>query len=208
MEELTNFDQLLEEFLNRKITYSAEFNPQTGKVKRLGPSEVFDLESSNVIVVENSLAEQVLSGEIPLGSCFVDTVNESFEIVETKSLNKIDDVLHRIMNIVWSDNNKPDVYITYKNSTIIIELSEELGGSHTLAEEFQPVKSRKVFWSGDTTMSFLLTDYNDPHIIHREFKFQLQDLLNGPAIFKDVEFTEKHSLYTRRLFKNYIMETK
>lgn len=207
MEELSEVDKLIQNFLNKEITYTAQFNPKTGKVNRLGPSESFSKNDKNIIEVDKDLAEQVLTGDLSLADCYVDVINESFEIVQTKSITKIDDVLHRIINVDWTDIDKPDIYITCKNNSIKIELSDELGGSFKLPEKLQPVTTRKIFWAGDTRMNFLVTDYNDPHIVHNELKLVLQDLLDGPVIFKGINFDSKKSLYTRRIFKNYVLET-
>jgi len=208
MEQSVNFDEIINNLLTAPIEYCAEFNVETGKVTRLGASSAFVKENKNVISVDNEIAEQVLSGKIPLSRCFVDPMNAKLELVETKNIRKIDDVLHRITDLKWTDIDKPDLYVVYKNKCIIIELSEELGGTYKLPQKYQPVKPKKIFWEGDTGMKFLITDYNDPHIIHDVLNLKLQDLYNGPVKFKKVEYSKQNSLYTKRLFENYVMEIK
>lgn len=206
MEEITDFDKLLQEYLNKEIIYYAQFNVESGRVNKLGPKDSFNHEDKNLIEVDKETAQLVLSGEVPLGSCFVDTIKQTFEIIETKHINKIDDVLHRIIDVNWTDIDHPDVYITCKNNKIIVELSEDLGGTFKHLNPDEITNLRKIFWSNDTMMSFLLTDYNDPHVVHKELKCKLYDLLEGPVEFDNIEYNNKYSLYTRRLFKNYILE--
>jgi len=208
MEDLEDIGRLIKEYISQEVSYSAEFNIKTGRVVRVGPSHGFNLENKNVISVDDEIAEKILSGGLSISNCFVDIVNETFEIIETKSLSKLDDLLHRIMYIEHANIESPDLYVLYENNSLIVELSEELGGSYKLSKNLNPIKKRKLLWSGDTDVSFLLTSYNDPHIVFDEYQCSLQDLLKGPVIFDDVKFSNNNSLYTKRLFKNYVMEIK
>jgi len=204
MEELTDFDNIIQEYLKKEIVYCAKFNVDTGSVSQLGPKNSFDPEETNLIEVEKNTAELILSGDVPLGTCFVDVVTQTFEIIETKSITKIDDVLHRVVDINWTTIDFPDVYVNCKDNKIIVELAEELGGTYKNPIESRP--RRKVFWSNDTVLSFLVTSYNDPHIVYHELTCKLQDLLQGPVQFDNIEYNKQCSLYTRRMFKNYVMD--
>ena len=205
---MEDLEILIKNYISQEITYSAEFNIKTGRVKRVGPSHGFDLENKNVISVDEEIAKKILSGEASISNCFVDVANETFEIVETKNLKTLDDLLHRIVYLEYSDIESPDVYILYENNSLIIELSAELGGTYQTHQDTSCIEERKLFWPHDTPMKFLLTSYNDPHIVYNEFQFSLKKLLQGPVQFDNVTFSNSRSLYTKRLFKNYVMEIK
>jgi hypothetical protein len=128
------------------------------------------------------------------------------EIAETKTLNKLDDVLHRIPLIQYTDIAKPDVYLTYtaKSQTLKIQLSTEFGGTKTYKDAN---KQRKFVWDGSTVMDFLITEYNDPNLIYKMFSVKINDLVGKTVTVKNVSY-DNFSVYTRRLFKNYVIELK
>ena len=207
MEEVIELEPL--EILYTPLVYVALFNPDTGEIVSIGPEAAFEHES-NIIVIDNEIAERAIEGKIRIQNCFVDLTTGTFEIAELKNVYKIDDVLHRIVDKKWSDIDKPDLFVTYnkKKKTLTFELTEELGGSKKLPKKNQPVKKRKIIWEGSTEMSFLITDYNDPNVLYKMLSFRISDLSNSSMIYDDVEVPEKFSVYTRRLFKNYVMEIK
>ena len=202
-----DFDEWLANYVEPEKFYLAGFDNETGSVKVVGPDYSIDKKRwPNTIPVDADVAEMIISGEIKLSNCFVDQSMGTLEITEVKSLFKIDDLLHRIIDKRWSDVKKPDVFLTFNQneSELKIELSEEFGGTKILADEFQPVTKRKIFWDGETKLNFLITAYNDPHIIYQEIETTISDITNSITV--DIECTEKFSIYTRRLFKNYVVE--
>jgi hypothetical protein len=122
-----------------------------------------------------------------------------------KTVSKIDDVLHRIVDSQWSEIDKPDVFITYKDNTLTFQLTEELHGTYILDEQFQPVKKRKVRWDGDTELNFFVTEYNDPNILHKSIVMTLSDIVEKDYVVELSDLPEKFSVYTRRIFKNYVI---
>ena len=54
-------------------------------------------------------------------------------------------------------------------------------------------------------MSFLITDYNDPNILYKMVSLTVSDLVEKKKIFKDIELPDRFSVYTRRIFKNYVL---
>jgi hypothetical protein len=208
MEKMTDLEELFKDFKIPEVTYVAVFNPKTGEVTSVGPAYAFK-STQYKIDIDSETAESIIEGKIKINNCFVDTTGNTLEIAEVKSLFKIDDVLHRIIETEWSDIDKPDIYLTYSNKALTFQLSEEYGGTYKLAEEFQPVKLKKVIWSGDTELTFLISDYNDPNVLFKMLKFQLSELTGKPKTFKNIELpSNKFSVYTRRLFKNYVIEIK
>jgi len=63
-----------------------------------------------------------------------------------------------------------------------------------------------MFWSGETILSFTVADYNDPHFPQQMFDVKLEDLNEKFVVIDDVDITGKFSIFTRRLFKNYVLE--
>ena len=208
-EEHVDFDEFMKTFTLPEVKFYAKFNTETGAVSKVGPQHAFTEEemASSVIEIDQELADRILNGNVPLFKCFVDVTTENLEVVEEKSLRKIDDVLHRVMDVEWAEIENPDIFVSYSRADkkLTIELSEELNGTYKNSTQ---AKKRKMFWAGDTKMNFLLTKYSDPHVILESFDLQLQDLEEKAVTFENVEFPERFSFYTRRLFKNYVIEVK
>ena len=186
-----------------EINYLASFDPVTGAVTAVGPSHAFE-GIDNVVSIEQDTAELILEGRIPISSCSVDVTGEELTISETRSAYKIDDVLHRIIDIRHADFDNYNVYLTYENNKLFVELSEEYGGTKKL---LQPVKRKKINWSGETDMNFLVTDYNDPNVVYKLFTIKISDLI-GNLMSIELENINSFSVYTRRIFKNYVIEYK
>jgi|TARA_B110000503_G_scaffold45179_2_gene73752 hypothetical protein len=205
MEKMIDFDEWLANYIPEPTKYVAVFDPETGAVKSVGPDHAFTTEK-NKISLDTETAESIINSEIMIHKCFVDIDSSSLEIAETKSIFKIDDVLHRISSIEFSDIIKPDVYLAYssKNKTLKIQLSAELGGTKKVKGD---IKKRKIVWDGDTEMNFLITEYNDPNLIFEMFSVKINELVGKTKTVKDIDY-ENFSVYTRRLFKNYVIEYK
>jgi len=205
---LPDFDEWLENYKPREIKYNAAFNADTGKILTVGPDHtVTNKAYKNIINVSNEVAEDIISGKIRMSKCFVDAALGELEITEVKDLYSIDDVLHRIIEKKWSEVEKPDIFLTYNKSKglLTVSLSEEFGGTHKLDKKFHPITKRKIFWDGQTELNFSITDYNDPHIVHKNVGVTISEL-NGKAVAISVDCPEKFSVYTKRLFKNYVIE--
>ncbi len=190
------------------LKYKAEYDIDSGAVLAVGPDHYFG-SKENVIDLDQETAELIMDGKIKIHSCFVDLVNNELDITETKSIFKIDNVLHRITEKKWSKIEKPDVYISYnsKKKTIKFELSEEFKGTKKLPKKFHPIKQRRINWNGETEMSFMVTDYNDPNLLFEMISFKINDIVEKSISLK-IDVPEKFSVYTRRIFKNYVFEIK
>jgi len=206
--KLPDFDEWIKNHTPPKIKYQAAFDIETGIVKLVGPDFSIDNKKyKHTIDLEEETAKAILNGEINISNCYVDATNGKLEITEVKNLFKIDDVLHRVISKQWTEEKNHDIYITFdkKLKEIKIELSEELGGTKKENKNF--VK-RKLFWDGDTILTFLITNYNDPHITHNILEAKVSDLQKNPKVFSNVDCPEQFSVYTRRLFKKYVIEEK
>ena len=205
---LPDFDEWLANYEPQETKYNVAFDSDSGKVLTVGPDHAVNNNShKNIISIDKNVAEDIISGKIRMSKCFVDPAMGELEIVEVKDLYSIDDVLHRIIEKKWSEVEKPDIFLIYDRAKglLTIKLSEEFGGTHKLDKKFYPLTKRKIFWDGQTEMNFSVTDYNDPHIIHKTVSIKISEL-NGQSVAIALDCPEKFSIYTKRLFKNYVIE--
>ena len=203
---LPDFDEWIKTFVVPETNYLASFN-ESGQLTKVGPEHIFN-DDERCIELSKEMAEEIISGRVHIAKCYVDVKTGSVEIAQVEKLHKIDDMLYRIVSKEWTEVTIPDVYLTYhkKSQQLIIELTESLGGTHIMPDEFQPVPKRKMVWDGETTLKFMLTDYNDPHIIHNVVEVKLHDLVDNAFVVNDVEVPQAFSVYTRRLLKDYVLE--
>ena len=122
--KLPDFDEWLANYVPPEVKYLAAYDNKTGKVLVVGPDYSIDKEKfKNTVELEPNIAEDIITGEIRISKCFIDTLSGKLEITEVKNLHKIDDVLHRIVEVQWSDCEKPEIFLTYENNKLLIELS-------------------------------------------------------------------------------------
>jgi hypothetical protein len=205
IETIEDFEKWIAEYRPAPTVYVAVFDPTTGKVISIGPEFAFPKEI-NKVVVDSNLAESIINAEIQIENCMIDISSGNLEIAELKTLIKLDDVLHRIISTEYSAVSKPDVYLTYtkRTKTLKIQLSQELGGTKKSKTE---EKRRNFVWDGSTEMNFLITAYNDPNILYQTHVITINDLVGKTVTIKNIDF-DHFSVYTRRLFKNYVIEYK
>ena len=208
MEEIVDYNEFLKSIVIPEITYAAVYNPDTGEVMRVGPASAFVTDQYQV-PLDSDTALQIIEGKIRITSCLINIYTREFEIAEIKTVYRIDDVLHRIPNVKWSDIDNPEIYLTYDKSKneLLFELSKEFGGTKVTSDKPITVIRRTV-WDGDTTMHFFITDYNDPNILHKTISLRISELIGGTKLEKDLDIPERFSVYTRRLFKKYVVEIK
>jgi hypothetical protein len=205
METIEDFDKWLAEYKPPEIIYVAVFDPSTGKVQSVGPDYAFT-DQVNKVLIDRELAQSIISAEIQIEKCLIDINSGKLEIAEIKTLIKLDDVLHRIVSSEYTNVTQPDIFLTYtsKTKTLKIQLSQEFGGT----KKYQTnLKSRNFVWDGNTIMDFLITQYNDPNEIYQMFSITINDLIGKNKIIKNLNHNT-FSVYTRRLFKNYVIEYK
>jgi hypothetical protein len=205
IETIEDFEKWIAEYRPPPTVYVAVFDPITGKVVSIGPDFAFSNEV-NKVMVDSHLAESIINAEIQIENCMIDISSGNLEIAELKTLVKLDDVLHRIISTEYSVVTTPDVYLTYtkRTKTLKIQLSQELGGTNKSNTEGT---RRNFVWDGSTEMNFLITAYNDPNILYQTHAITINDLVGKTVTVKNIDF-DHFSVYTRRLFKNYVIEYK
>ncbi len=205
MEKITDFEEWVTNVKLPSVKFVAVFDPDTGAVLSVGPSHAFT-GTKNKIPIDKELAESIINAEINIDKCVVDMNANTVEVAEIKSVFKIDDVLHRVASTEYSDIAKPDIYMKYdsKLATLKIEMSTEFGGTRKTRTG---IKRRKIVWDGDTEMNFFITEYNDPNILYKIITVKINDLIGKHKLMHQF-YNNKFSVYTRRLFKNYVIEYK
>ena len=205
MEKITDFDQWVTNLKLAPVKFVAVFDPESGSVVSVGPSHAFP-DTKNKIPINKELAESIIKAEINIDHCVVDMNSNIVEVAEIKSVFKIDDVLHRVVSTEYTEIKKPDIYLKYdsKLATLKIEMSTEFGGTRKARSG---IKRRKIVWDGDTEMNFFITEYNDPNVLFEIVTVKINDLIGKHKLINDFDHT-KFSVYTRRLFKNYVIEYK
>jgi hypothetical protein len=194
-QELIDFDEWLISQQSRTINYSAVYNEE-GQVISIGPSAAYD-HLTNKVPIDEEFANLVFEGRETLLSFKVDlTTKQLIKLSKfvTHSLTRIDDVLHRIIDEQWSSFKNPDVTVTYDET--INELSFSINS-----------KYKKLIWEGDTEMIFLITDYNDPNVLFEMISVLVGDITDNDKVFT-IALPKKFSIYTRRIFDQYVFKTK
>jgi hypothetical protein len=149
----------------------------------------------NKIQVDLDIALGIYERGETLGHYKVDVISGRILKVNLSAitgLNRIDDVLHRVIDKRWSNISKPDISIEYnrKESVLTFKINPLL---------------KTVEWQSDQDMIFLITDYNDPNVLQEMISFDVNELVKYPHKFK-LKLPEKFSIYTRRIFDKYTYE--
>lgn len=194
MEETVDFDEWIKTFVPAEPEYYAIYDVETGAVIGIYP-EHSSIDFKNRLKIDRELAESVFSGKLNMSNCFVDFNADTLEIIQVHSLRKIDDILHRIIDKTYSDATASDVVVRHfvKDKKIRFELTDFF-------------TKRKIRWSGDTELRFLVCSYNDPHKIYQLINFTLDELNSGEKEYKIETDDEKFSVFTTRVLKTYTLE--
>ena len=191
--DLAPFDEWIKTIEIPEETYFFEFN-NDGTVVALHPG-ISVLEIKNKIQIDLDIALGIYERGENLNHYKVDVISGrviKVNLASITGLNKIDDVLHRVIDKKWSNITKPDVSIEYdrNNSLLTFKINPLL---------------KTVEWQGDQDMVFLITEYNDPNILKEMINFNVNELVKYPQRFT-FDLPEKFSIYTRRIFDKYTYE--
>jgi len=196
MEEVIDFDTWIKNYVPQEIEFYAIYDSESYQVVGIYP-EVAAIEKTHKIKIDKELAEDIQNGIIKMNSCFVDVEAQELQIIEQNGIRKIDDIIHRIVENKFSTISKPDIIVTYN------QLSQDITFMMS-----KTLRSRKIKWPESTTMQFLVTSYNDPHIVFQTLTINLEELHRQDQTISYTGTGKRFSVYTRRLFKNYIFEIK
>lgn len=188
-----------------ETVYSAVYDPVTFQIIKVGPSFAFRNECYQM-PIDETVAVDIIQGKIRISNCYIDPDSNTLELVEKMYVSKIDDVLHRIVEKKWNTNANIEIFLRYKekNKVLDIQMTSVYFGSRKIKNK----KQRKINWSGDTVMNFYITAYNDPHILYHSLEFTIDELIGKTKSFKNLNLPERFSIFTRRIFKGYVLELK
>jgi hypothetical protein len=193
MEEIINFNKWLDSQILAEPKYVAAYDPITGSVLAIGSETALAGETTKVLVDEE-IALQVLDGSIPIHRCYVELETATVKIAEIKSILKVNDVLHRIIESQYSLVDEHDIIVTYEKKSKIFTIKSN------------GLEKKSVHWSVDTKLPFYLTDYNDPNIVYKIVDIIISDIIDSSVTIEKIELPERFSVYTKRIFRNYILE--
>ena len=196
---------ILKSLKQNTIKYFAEYDDITGNILKVGPSHAF-LKSKYKVEVESDIALGILKGEIKFDNCYVDVINQKFVFNEERYTVKIDDLLHRITEEKYANHDNPHIFLTYTRKTgiLTVQMTEVFYGTKKWPSAYKNEIKRKVHWSGDTVMNFLITAYNDPTILYDTFSIPVNELVGKTYKHKFELLQDKNfSIFTRRILPNY-----
>lgn len=199
MESKIDFDQWIASYQPPEIRYYVKFN-NTGSVIGLYPSAK-EITDDDMLEIKLETALLIQEGKINLHCCYVDLENKEFGILK-KILRNDAGPLHRIVESKYAENKNFDIILTFDKGQLIVELAKKYGGTKTTKEK----NKKPLKWSKDTQISFLVTSYNDPNIPYTDIKFSLGQLLGAKFVYQlDKDIPEDFSVYTRKIFSNYVI---
>jgi len=198
-----DFDEWIANYKPEEVKYWAVYDPKTGEVSGIYPGRAAD-DKPYKIQIETFIAQHIQESVIQLNACYVDPIQQEFVVMYNNPITKIDDVLHRISNKKWSSNVENDVYIEYyeNEKKLNVALTERFYGSRPASYEFKTkLIERNIF-----ELLLIITDYNDPNMLNQIIKVKIEDLVGKEKTFYNLDLPDRFSIYTRRLFKNYVLE--
>lgn len=193
-QELMDFDEWVELQRSTVVEYYVVYDNE-GMIKTIGPEHSL-LDFNNKVKIDDDIAVAILEGRDNVFAYRVDIPTKKVVKLNkfaTHTLTKIDDVLHRIVDRKWSLTTEEDIRIVYNSETSALTFSMN-------------EKYKKLILEGDTDMNFLVTEYNDPNILLQMITFKVGDLAEKEKVYA-VNLQGRFSVYTRRIFDRYVIDT-
>ena len=191
--DLAPFDEWIKTLEVPVETYFFEFDTD-GNVIALHPGPNVD-HIKNKIQVDLDVALGIYDRGETLRHYKIDITTGrviKVNLASITGLNKIDDVLHRVIDKKWSNIAKPDIAIEYDRAGSLLTF------------KINPLL-KTVEWQGDQDMIFLITEYNDPNVLQAMISFNVNELVKYPQRI-NIDLLTKFSIYTRRIFDKYTFE--
>lgn len=195
--------------VEQKPRYVAVFDPESGRIKSIGPEAAF-YDQRYKVDLDHDVAEAIVSGNDNMANYVVDIRNHKLELRQKINVVTIDDLVHRIIEKKWSTEDYFDIFLSYnrKKNLLKMQMTEEFKGTKKLTRKYKDLRIRDVIWEGSLDLYFYITDYNDPNVLHDYVKFKVIDLVGETLTFENLNIPEKFSIYTKRIFQNYVLEIK
>jgi len=196
MEEIIyDFSDFADKFDLKKLEYYALYDINTLTVKGVYPRHALE-DIVDAIPVDHELAEKINSGFLNMSKCKVNLYNRTIDVIEDSSEISIDTVLHRIIEKKWNTKKtkKNDIEITYDSKTKIMKF------------KIHQKYFSDVTWPKNLELKFIVTGYNDPHILYDTVSFTLGHILEKKIIEKKVDVDGEFSIFSKRVFPHYQLE--
>jgi hypothetical protein len=191
--DLPPFDQWIKTVEILEETYFFEYDAD-GNVVALHPGPISD-QAKNKIQIDNSIALAIYDQGETLRHYKVDVISGRVikaSLASITGLRKIDDILHRVIDKRWTNITKPDISIEYNRQKSLLTFN------------INPLL-KTLEWQGEQEMIFLITEYNDPNVLHEMISFNVNELVKYPQRVA-LKQQDKFSVYTRRIFETYTYE--
>jgi len=191
--DLPPFDQWIKTVEILEETYFFEYDAD-GNVVALHPGPISD-QAKNKIQIDNSIALAIYDQGETLRHYKVDVISGRVikaSLASITGLRKIDDILHRVIDKRWTNITKPDIAIEYNRQESLLTFN------------INPLL-KTLEWQGEQEMIFLITEYNDPNVLHEMISFNVNELVKYPQRVA-LKQQDKFSVYTRRIFETYTYE--
>lgn len=204
MEEILDFDIYINNSQKVEKVYHIIFDKNSGRILELYPSTKTVITDKNKLEISVEDAKEILESPLGLMSYRVTVSEKDFKLVPINSVDSnsnrfiIDDVLHRIPNIEFTKIKSPDIKLTYFREKKLMTLSVKKNSQLT-----------QKFLFIDGWIKFFITRYNDPNVLLFDpIEVNILDTKNKKIEIKNLILPEDFSVYTRRIFKNYVLEVK
>jgi len=191
--DLPPFDQWIKTVEILEETYFFEYDAD-GNVVALHPGPISG-QTKNKIQIDNSIALAIYDQGETLRHYKVDVISGrviKVSLASITGLRKIDDILHRVIDKRWTNITKPDISIEYNRQESLLTFN------------INPLL-KTLEWQGEQEMIFLITEYNDPNVLHEMISFNVNELVKYPQRVA-LKQQDKFSVYTRRIFETYTYE--
>ena len=174
------------------IEFFAIYNPATFDVIGIYPSHAAS-DITHKISISQQLADMIFNGTVPLQQCFIDITSDVPVVAQHQSISKIDNILHRVPNRLYIQIDNPDLTILFNTNInqFTISVSDRV---------------KNIRWLTDINLRFLISAYNDPHILYQVINVELASLVSAPYTVTYTGPSNLFSVFTSRVFNTYIFE--
>lgn len=202
MEEVFDFDEYIKQLQTIEKVYHVIFDLSTGRILELTPAVKTTITEKNKIEISKEEAKEIMNSSLGLLSHRVDITKTPMTLisVEIANLNTfvIDDILHRVPDSKYSKIKSPDVKLTYDRNKRELKIKVKTDSKKT-----------EKFTFNDGWIKFFVTEYNDPNVLLRDpIEINIFNLDKNVFKLTDIILPEDYSIYTRRIFKDYLLENK
>jgi hypothetical protein len=200
MEQIIDDDNI-NEIIFAKTKFFASFDPDTGELLCVGPEHALENVSSK-IEIDEDVAEMIVIGKVFMQSCSVNLITHKLETSLTKKQTTINDTLFKIPLKKNVDIEKNDLSLFYykKSKTLKVCLNTHYQKS-SLAAKYNLLDPL-------SNLNLIISDNSDPNCIHAVIKIPFVELLKKNKVIKNIEMSEKNSMYIKKIFTDYAMEIK